>query len=276
MHQMPYHSGDIEKDEAFKTLETQYLKAVKSYSREELNKFAEMMALLLMAYGGMYGDLLGEIAGECEVLSKHAGQFFTPYAVSRLMAQSVFSHVRALVEQKGVITVCEPAVGAGGLVIASAEAIADQGVDPRAHVQFDCTDVSRNAFNMAYIQLSMLGLQAVVRHGDTLSMEIWESRPTPQLRLFDQWLRRRQHQKKRDRQMRALLGVFDQTVLGHSLVAADGVKQLVSSVVAPSANGVAASLFDTDEFAAAVEKAGRERRTTPDVLLDKQMSLFEI
>ena len=108
------------------------------------------------------------------------------------MAKMTLENARDIYEEKGLITLCEPASGGGAMVIAAAEELMNQGLDPRSCLQIDCTDISRNAFNMAYIQLAALDLQAVVRHGNTLTNEIWESRPTPQLRYFDQWLKEQQ------------------------------------------------------------------------------------
>ena len=188
MHQLPYHGQELEKDATFEQYEQLYLERIKPYNQDELNVFGELLMLAIAEHHNSYGDFLGEIAGEANLLNARGGQFFTPYHLCRMMAKISLGNVRQAVEEKGILTVCEPAVGAGALVIASAEEIASQGVDPCAHVQFDCTDVSRDAFNMAYIQLSAQGLQAVVRHGNTLSNEYWEHRPTPQLRLFEQWL----------------------------------------------------------------------------------------
>lgn len=53
-------------------------------------------------------------------------------------------------------------------------------------------DVSRNCFNMTYLQLSLMDLQAVVQHGNTLSMEMWETRKTTQMMLFEDWLEKAQ------------------------------------------------------------------------------------
>ena len=192
MHQLPYQSGELEIDADFEKLEQKYLDRIKSYGKDELIVFSELLAITLSEHSLGPCDFLGEIAGEAELLNKGSGQIFTPYHLCRAMAKMTFGNVQQSVVEKGIITVGEPAVGAGALVIASAEEIADQGVDPRACVQFDCTDISRDACNMAYIQLSAQNLQAVVRHGNTLGMEYWESRPTPQLRLFHQWLERRQ------------------------------------------------------------------------------------
>ena len=161
-----------------------------------------------------------------------------------------FGNVEAQVKGKGILTVCEPAVGAGALVIASAEEVVSQGIDPRAHLQFDCTDISRDAFNMAYIQLSALGLQAVVRHGNTLTSEYWEHRPTLQLRLFEQWLAPQRRAAKLAQSMRSLL--------------AD------EATVEPT---LPATLFDVDGFAVKCEKPKRNRRQPDVVLRSEQMEL---
>ena len=261
LHQLPYHSGELAKDNAYEVLEAQYLEQVKAYKREELNSFSEMLSLLVVAHNGSYSDFLGDIAGEYELLNKHVGQFFTPYHLCQAMAKMTLGNVRSLVEEKGIITVCEPAVGAGGLVIASAEEAASQGIDPRSYVQFDCTDISRDAFNMAYVQLSALGLQAVVRHGNTLSNEYWESRPTPQLRLFDQWLAPQQKT--------------------HRLVQA--VRSLLTEAATPTP-APATTLVESEACAVAVSSVEKsdppqeQLRQQPqaDIVLDRQMSLFDL
>ena len=251
LHQLPYHSGELVRDAAFNTLEVQYMKHIKPYRLDELSVFSELLGLTLAAHHSGYGDFLGEIAGESELLSKRGGQFFTPYHLCRAMAKMTFGDIAAQVKAKGVITVAEPAVGAGALVIASAEEVASQGINPCAHLQFDCTDVSRDAFNMAYIQLSALGLQAVVRHGNTLSREYWESRATPQLRLFDQWL---EQQQRPQRLIQAMRSLFED-----------------KSAPAPE---LSTTLFDVGEFAAVEQGKQPRSRRLPDIVLDQQMSLF--
>ena len=261
IHQLPYHSGELEKDSAFETLEAQYMQGIQAHSREKLNSFSEMLSLLIMAHNGGYSDFLGDIAGEYELLNKRVGQFFTPYHVCGLMAKVSMGNVRSLVEEKGLITICEPAVGAGGMVIAAAEEAESQGVDPCAYIQFDCTDVSRDAFNMAYIQLSALGLQAVVRHGNTLSGEYWEHRPTPQLRLFEQWLAPRRKTQRLVQAMRA--------VLTSTSTAEPEACESPPATELPSGQ----ALFDLDQFAGESLTKTRSPRK-PDVVLDRQMDLF--
>ena len=250
MHQLPYKSGDLEKDAAFASPEANCLERMKLYSQEELGIFSELLGMTLAAPHAGHGDFLGEIAGEAALPSKRGGQFFTPYHLCQAISKMTFGDVQAAVAEKGLLTVCEPAVGAGALVIASAEEIASQGVDPRAHVQFDCTDISRDAFNMAYIQLSSLGLQAVVRHGNTLSMEYWESRPTMQLLLFHQWQLRQQRSEQLTQSVKALLSEAVTPIPERSLPA-----------------------FSPD----ALDGKGKQPKPCgprPDIVLDRQLDLF--
>lgn len=72
----------------------------------------------MLAHHIGYGDFLGEIASETELLSRRGGQFFTLYHLCRAMAKMTFGDVRAHVEEKGLLLVSEPASGSGALVIA--------------------------------------------------------------------------------------------------------------------------------------------------------------
>ena len=197
MHQLPYQNGELERDAAYKTYEAKYMEAIKRYSREELNEMAKLIGITIKAHSIDFGDFLGEIAGDEGLLNEDGGQFFTPYSVCRMMAKMTVGNVDTQLKEHGTpLLVSEPTVGGGAMVIACAEEVLSQNIDPRTHLQFDCIDVSRTAFNMAYIQLSALGLQCMVRHGNTLSLEMWEHRPTPQLRLFDTWLQERRQMQR--------------------------------------------------------------------------------
>ncbi|ESA37142.1 type i restriction-modification system methyltransferase subunit [Leptolyngbya sp. Heron Island J] len=287
LHQLPYHSGDFLKtDAAFVDLEAKYMERIKGYSREELSGFSKMLGCTMMAHQQSFSDFLGEIASEAELLntSKSGGQFFTPYPICRMMAKMTLENARDIYEEKGLITLCEPASGGGAMVIACAEELMDQGLDPRSCLQVDCTDVSRDAFNMTYIQMAALDLQAVVRHGNTLSMEMWESRPTPQLRYFDQWLKEQQfwHRLEELRDLIVNPDAFFVKAEGE----ADGVDQQpaptkpVTSSESAEVSADQPSLFDLetmDTFAA--PSHGERQRSTKrqaDVALplERQMDLF--
>ncbi|ELS02684.1 type I restriction-modification system methyltransferase subunit [Xenococcus sp. PCC 7305] len=188
VRQMPFNAGELPKDESYQEYEEKYLEVAGRYSREELNQFASLTALTVEGISVYKGDFLGEIYGSLELTNEDAGQFFTPFTVSTAMAKMMIGDVKQQVKEKGIITISDPASGAGGTLIAAAHEVAHQGIDPRNHVQFHATDISRNCFNMTYLQLSLMDLQAVVEHGNTISMEIWETRKTPQMMFFEDWL----------------------------------------------------------------------------------------
>ena len=189
LHQLHYHSGQLPKDDTFQQFEDRYLEAIEGYSRDQLNMMGGMMQMTLRAHEIEFGDFLGEIAGENNFLNSNLGQVFTPHALCKLLAEISMANARETLDEKGIIKVSDPAAGSGNMLIATAEVLMNKGIDPRSAVVFDATDVSRNAFNMSFIQLCALGLQANVKHGNTLSSEMFEERPTPQLRILQQQMR---------------------------------------------------------------------------------------
>lgn len=72
----------------------------------------------------MFDDVLGDIFGALEVGNSAAGQFFTPFYISELMAQ-IIGFEDAL-EKKGFVSVNEPTCGAGGMIIALAKTMYEQ------------------------------------------------------------------------------------------------------------------------------------------------------
>ncbi len=73
----------------------------------------------------------------------------------------------------------EPAVGAGGMVIATAEAFEDEGINYQQAMHVTCIDVDAAAVHMAYIQLSLLHIPAIIVHGNALINEQWGYWLTP-------------------------------------------------------------------------------------------------
>ncbi len=75
--------------------------------------------------------------------------------------------------------VMEPAAGAGGMVIATAEAFAGEGINYQQAMHATCIDIDATAVHMAYVQLSLLHIPAIVMHGNALSLEQWGYWLTP-------------------------------------------------------------------------------------------------
>ena len=251
------------------------MEAIQGYEKEELNQMGHMMALTLTAHRIEFCDFLGEIAGENQLLNQNNGQFFTPSALSQMMAQMSVQNAAELIEQKGIITIADPAAGAGATLIATAKALYDQGIDPRSCAQFDAVDISRDAFHMCYIQLSLQGLQAMVRHGNSLTQEMWEHRPTPQLRYFDQDLRR----YRAIEAMRQL--IKDPTAFTEQVTSEEPTDPLsrtneASTETSNSSTEKQQDFFNSTTFTGANDNASKPRRRQADVTVPEpqQLDLF--
>ncbi|MEM7132086.1 MAG: N-6 DNA methylase [Chloroflexota bacterium] len=184
IHQEPYHLGLVIRDETFDIVEAQYMEAVKKYNKEELNAFANLLAITKMALGEGYGDFLGRTYMQLEISNDRSGEFFTPYPVSLMMARMTLADVAEQLQKKSFITVSEPASGAGGMLIALAEVLQEKGYQPSEAMFFEAVDVSKLCADMTYLQTGILGLSGMVRHGNTLTMESWSHRFTPICRIF--------------------------------------------------------------------------------------------
>ena len=157
----------IIRDELWQERENRYLKIINTYSKEEQQSFAKMLAFLALAYEEGFSDVLGEIYMELGRGNKYMGQFFTPYHVSKLMAEMVF--LPDEISEDEPLTLNEPTVGAGGMVIAAADVLNQRGINYQRCMEVTAQDIDWRAVYMAYIQLSLLGISATVVQGNTLS-----------------------------------------------------------------------------------------------------------
>src|SRR5690625_404240 len=93
--------------------EGMYMDTIKKYSRDEANKFAEMLALMILAYERRMGDFFGELYMTMDFGNDDTGQYFTPYHISKMMAK-----LTGYNKKYGVISFNDPACGSCGLVVA--------------------------------------------------------------------------------------------------------------------------------------------------------------
>ncbi|WP_052321786.1 N-6 DNA methylase [Ralstonia sp. A12] len=128
--------------------EARYLEIIQRYEREEVEYFPRMLAHLLESLEGGHKDALGPIFEALQLADHYRGQFFTPWEVSRLMAKMLFSGAAAEIERKGFITLMEPAAGAGGMVIAAASALLDEGVNYQQTMHATLIDIDAMACHM--------------------------------------------------------------------------------------------------------------------------------
>ena len=159
--------------------EQRYLGIVKKYERDEVTRFCEAYAALAAAMEDEPGDVLGALFGELELGNAARGQFFTPYELCRLLARlNIGDATRATIAHRGFITAQEPACGAGAMVIALALEMRDAGINYQQHLHVTAIDVDARAVHMAYLQLSLLHVPALIVLGNTLTLEQREVWPT--------------------------------------------------------------------------------------------------
>jgi len=165
--------------------EQQYLKVVSRYEKEEVDQLCNLLSYTTMGLSVTEPqDFLGMAFQRLELSSHWKGQFFTPHEVSMLMAQMMIdSGVKQTIEELGYVTVSEPAVGAGGMVIAFATALRSQGFEPQRQAFFEARDIDSTCVHMTMIQLSLLGLPAAIILGDTIKMEQRDIFYTPAFHL---------------------------------------------------------------------------------------------
>ena len=71
----------------------------------------------------------------------------------------------------------EPSRGSGGMIIAAAKVLKDRGINYQNVLKAVAQDLDWKAVYMCYVQLSLLGIDAVVVQGNTLSDPDWRTRP---------------------------------------------------------------------------------------------------
>jgi type I restriction-modification system DNA methylase subunit len=173
------------------TLEAEYMAIVKRYSKDEANEMARLLGSLVILLEPEPRDILGQLYMSLELGNTNAGQFFTPPEVSELMARISYDGALQTLE-KPFITVCEPACGAGGMVLAFVKVILSHGHNPAQRVWVQAQDIDRTAALMCYVQMALWHIPGRIVVGNTLAMEEREVFYTPAhyLGLWDTRLRR--------------------------------------------------------------------------------------
>lgn len=160
-------------------LEERYMAVVRRNKLDDVRQMPELLAVTARAVQDGGCDFLGQIAGDLGFATGHMGQFFTPYDVSRMIAELTLDSVDEIIAEQGFVTLQEPACGAGGMIIAAADALARKGFDIGQCLYVDAIDISPLCFRMSYLQASLRGIPATIRHGNTLSLEMFDQAITP-------------------------------------------------------------------------------------------------
>lgn len=166
--------------------EEKYKAIMKKYDAEIRNLiceiFAQIFILLTSQINVGFNDYLGELYMRSETSSSKAGQFFTPYCVSKLCAECVVdkNQVEECIAKDRILTMHEPTVGAGGMVLALADVLYNSyHFNISRNLFVECGDIDTRCVHMCYLQLALAGIPAIVYHRNGLTLETWDKWETP-------------------------------------------------------------------------------------------------
>lgn len=151
-------------NELWKKREEDYLDIYKKYREKDIECFMKMFALLTICFENTIEDVLGEIYMKSGCYSKELGQFFTPYHLAYLVAETGMTEINP--DEPMIMN--EPSTGGGANIIAAADVLHKRGIDYQKIMKVTAQDLDWLGVYMTYVQLSMLGIDAVVVQGDTL------------------------------------------------------------------------------------------------------------
>lgn len=154
--------------------EKRYLDIVSKYEQNEIQTMHDMFDITSDALEeNPRQDFLGALYMSLGLGDHWKGQFFTPYHLCEAMAMMVEDDILSEVHTKGFITMNDCACGGGATLIAGfnqAKAqLEKEGLNAQNHVLIAAQDLSEMTALMCYIQLSLLGVAAVVKIGNTLT-----------------------------------------------------------------------------------------------------------
>lgn len=179
--------------------EERFASVVAKYNADERRMFTQLFACVVEALELRRESFLGPLLEEIGASNTRNGQFLTPVDLAKLMGRICSGPTAAAAKHRPgeLVTLNDPACGAGVLMIQTAEELVQAGV-PKRDIYIICGDIDLRACDMTFIELSLLGYAARIEHEDALSMKEY-SRPryTPGYFLYGtQWRENFKHTKK--------------------------------------------------------------------------------
>lgn len=114
------------------------------------------------------------------------GQSFTPESCSKLLSGIILPKGTPLPES-GYFTMSDPTCGSGILLLTGAERLARIGYNPATQLVMQAADMDLRCVQMAYLNLSLYGIPAVIVHGDTITLQEYDRWYTPAY-LWGKWV----------------------------------------------------------------------------------------
>ncbi len=192
--------------------EQEYLRIVNKYNEKERAIFPQMLACIVaeMEPAALrlprYYDVLGELFGGLQLHDSWKGQFFTPQCVSDFMAEVTIGKHEQQIEKRGYIKMNEPAIGGGSTVIGAVNAMFKKGFNPCKQLLVVGYDLDPRCVHMAYIQLSLMGVPAMIQQRNSLSGESYGDYWYTPVFILDDWAGR----LRLERMVQAMMSLFEE------------------------------------------------------------------
>ncbi len=108
--------------------------------------------------GGESWDVIGDIYQELNASSDHSGQYFTPWHLACVAAQTVIGEtMESLSQHDKPLRISDPACGSGVMLLAAAASLPREAVQ-RGWVHFYGQDIDATCVKMAQINTMLYGL----------------------------------------------------------------------------------------------------------------------
>ena len=147
-----------------KEREDEYMSIIHRYNKSEQETFPEMLGIIVSALEqNPDQDFLGDIYMQLSLADKMKAQYFTPYNLSKAMAEMVWTE-----DKDDLPFINEPTCGSGANLIAIANLMRERKFNYQQNAYFVAQDIDPLVAKMCYIQLSLLGCSGVVIIGNTL------------------------------------------------------------------------------------------------------------
>lgn len=150
--------------ELWREREDEYLSIMKKYTPEEQQQLARLLSWLVKELEENPRDVLGEAFMRSGMGTDAGGQFFTPFNISKLLAATSVDPP----DENRIVRLNEPSCGSGGSIIASALHLQSQGFNYQKCMRVVAQDLDWRCVYMCYVQLSLMGINAICVQGDTL------------------------------------------------------------------------------------------------------------
>ena len=172
--------------DGYEDREKEFNRLVEKHGAKTMQMFYECHAKLVMLFEEKrIDDYLGKIHHQLGVHNKMKGQFFTPFHIAKMMAETQISDVIKKIEAYKNIKITDQACGSGCLLLGLLSVLKEKGINYQNKIFINCSDLDENAIQMAYIQLSLTGVAAKCENKNALTGETFDSWFTLGTLLFE-------------------------------------------------------------------------------------------